>query len=363
MIKNVALLTGGGDAPGLNAVIRGVVKTGIIHYKWNMFGIPDGYDGLIENKNIKQMTLNDIRGILPKGGTILGTSNRGNPFEYPVKTETGEIVVKDMSDRIIQSLLENQIDGLVVIGGDGTLSIANLLYQKGVNIVGVPKTIDNDISNTDFTFGFQTAVNTATDAIDKLHTTAESHHRIMIVEVMGRDAGWIALTSGIAGGADIILIPEIPFTFESIIKKINERKSRGSAFSIIVVAEGAYEKSGKKIIQEKAHKGTLPRFGGIGYYIGEELTKKTDLVVRTTVLGHLQRGGSPSAYDRILGSRFGVAAADLIAQRKFGYMVSLRGTEIIPVPIEDAIGKKKYIDINSQLVETARRLGIALGDE
>lgn len=364
MIKRVAVLTGGGDCPGLNAVIRGTVKSGILHYNWDMYGIKDGFDGLINpDNNINPLTLNDIRGILPKGGTIIGTSNRGNPFKYPIR-KNGEIELIDASGKIFRSILEHKIDGLVVIGGDGTLNIANELYKKGANIVGVPKTIDNDISATDYTFGFQTAINTATDAIDKLHTTAESHHRIMIVEVMGRDAGWIALNAGIAGGADIILIPEIPFNFRSIISKIQSRNERGSAFSIIVVSEGAFEEGHENItVEEKQEKGDLPKLGGIGHYIDIELSDKTDFVVRTTVLGHIQRGGITSAYDRILSSRFGVEAANLVAQKKFGYMVSLKGTAISHVPIENAVGRKKSVNPDGQLVETARRLGISMGDE
>ena len=364
MIRKIAILTGGGDCPGLNAVIRGIVKSGIIHYGWEMFGVKDGFDGLIEGDNrIFRMDLKTIRGILPKGGTILGTSNRGNPFKYPIKTKHG-IELTDVSNKILSTLLRNGIDGLVVIGGDGTLNIAHTLYEKGANIVGVPKTIDNDISATDYTFGFQTAIDTATDAIDKLHSTAESHHRIIIIEVMGRDAGWIALNSGIAGGADIILIPEIPFTYESIIKKISTRQSRGSAFSIIVVSEGALLKGKNTItVNRESEKGDLPRLGGIGYSIEMKLNEITDLEVRTTVLGHIQRGGITSAYDRILSSRFGVEAANLVAQKKFGYMVSLKGTTIAGVPIEEAIGKKKYVDPNGQLVETARRLSISMGDE
>lgn len=362
MIKNVGILTGGGDCPGLNAVIRGIVKSGILHYEWDMFGIEDGFDGLIEDNKIIPLTLKDIRGILPKGGTILGTSNRGSPFKYPVKTDNGYESM-DVSGRIIESILENRLDGIIVIGGDGTLSIANELYKKGANIVGVPKTIDNDLSATDFTFGFHTAVNTATDAIDKLHTTAESHHRIMIVEVMGRDAGWIALSSGMAGGADIILIPEIPFDIASIMKKIEDRRSHGSAFSIIVVAEGAVEAGRDAMTLDKTEAGSLPRMGGIGRHIEEKLSLMTDMVIRSTVLGHLQRGGSPTAYDRILGSRFGVEAANLIAQKKFGYMVSLKGRDIINVPISDAVNKPKTVNPHGQLVETARRLGISMGDK
>jgi len=363
MIKTIAVLTGGGDCPGLNAVIRGVVKSAIRHYNWKVLGIPDGFEGLIHKENIFQMEISHIRGILPRGGTILGTSNRGNPFKFPEKNPDGTTTVKDMSDTIVRNILELSIDGLIVIGGDGTLNIANALQKKGVNIVGVPKTIDNDLSATDYTFGFFTAVNTATDAIDKLHTTAESHHRIMIVEVMGRDAGWIALNSGIAGGADIILIPEIPFSVDKIMEKINERNEHGSNFSIIVIAEGAHE-AGKdsSYIEQAKNEGVLPRYGGVGYYLSDKLTEKTDMEIRTTVLGHVQRGGSPTAFDRILASRFGAAAVDLIASKQFGKMVSLSGKDIVGVGIEEAINRKKYVDPNGQLIDTARKIKIELGD-
>ncbi len=362
MIKRIGILTGGGDCPGLNAVIRAAVKSAIMHYGWEVYGIIDGFDGLINTEKMFHMDMSSVKGILPRGGTILGTSNRGNPFKFPVK-EGDEIVTKDLSGEILKNLLENQIDGLIVIGGDGTLNIANQLYKRGANIVGVPKTIDNDLSMTDYTFGFFTAVNTASEAIDKLHTTAESHHRIMIIEVMGRDAGWIALNSGIAGGADIILIPEIPFDLEKIVEKINLRRERQSHFSIIVVAEGAFEKDRDKQYIEKAkNEGTLPRYGGIGNYIASKLTEMTDMDVRTTVLGHVQRGGSPTPFDRILASRFGVEACDLIAQMKFGFMVSLNGKDITSVPIEKVINNQKLVDPYGQLVETARRLQIEMGD-
>lgn len=362
MIKRIGILTGGGDCPGLNAVIRASVKSALFHYNWEVYGIMDGFDGLIQPDKIFKMDANSIRGILPKGGTILGTSNRGNPFKYPVKKD-GKLVVEDRSDEILKNILKFELDGLIVIGGDGSLNIAFQLYKKGANIVGVPKTIDNDLAKTDYTFGFYTAVNTATDAIDKLHTTAESHHRIIIVEVMGRDAGWIALNSGIAGGADIILIPEIPFDVNKIINKINERNSKGFHFSIIVIAEGAFEKGKDKTYLEKAkNEGTLPRYGGISNYLAMVLSEKTEMEIRTTILGHIQRGGSPTAFDRILASRFGVEVCDLIARKKFGYMVALSGNNIVSIPIEESISQQKFVDPYGQLVETARRLQISMGD-
>lgn len=362
MIKRIGILTGGGDCPGLNAVIRASVRTAVSHYGWEVYGIVDGFDGLINTEKMYRMDISSVKGILPRGGTILGTSNRGNPFKFPVR-EGDKTIAKDLSGEILKNLLEWQIDGLIVIGGDGTLNIAHQLYRRGANIVGVPKTIDNDLMLTDYTFGFFTAVNTASDAIDKLHTTAESHHRIMIIEVMGRDAGWIALNSGIAGGADIILIPEIPFDLDKIVEKINIRRQNQSHFSILVVAEGAYEKGRDRQYIEKAkNEGTLPRYGGIGNYIASKLSEMTDMEVRTTVLGHVQRGGSPTPFDRILASRFGVKACDLVAQMKFGYMVSLDGKEVAAVPIEKAINNQKLVDPYGELVETARRLQIEMGD-
>lgn len=293
MTKRIGILTGGGDCPGLNAVIRGVVKSAIIGRGWEVAGFEDGYDGLLYDREPRTLGFDDVRGILPRGGTILGTSNRGNPFSYPMEVN-GKTVLTDVSDRVVERIKGLGIDALVAVGGDGSLKIALELMKKGVPVVGVPKTIDNDLMETDVTFGYNTALETATDALDKLHSTAESHHRVMIMEVMGRYAGWIALESGISGGADVILIPEIPFELNSVCRAIDARRCRGSKFSILVVAEGAYPRGGSRVVQKKADETTaIERLGGIGAFVSRELTSCLDMDIRVTVLGHLQRGGSP----------------------------------------------------------------------
>lgn len=358
--KRIGVLTGGGDAPGLNAVIRAVVKTALIKYQWEVVGIKDGYDGLIKPNRTKLMNLEDVQGILPRGGTILGTTNRSNPFEYKT-VENGKVIIKDISDKAIKRIKELSIDVLIVIGGDGSLKIANKFLKKGIPIVGIPKTIDNDLQATDLTFGFTTAVQTATEAIDKLHTTAESHHRVMVLEVMGRYAGWIALQSGIAGGADVILIPEIAFDFKKILKKIEDRRRHNRFFSIIVVAEGAIPKGGTVEVIKPASKGEFERLGGIGQKVGLEIEEELDVETRVTVLGHLQRGGSPCPFDRILGSRYGTAALELVAEKKFGWMPCLKGLFIESCPIEKAVGSFKLVNPEGQLVKTAETLGIEFG--
>jgi len=359
-IKKIAILTGGGDCPGLNAVIRGAVKTAIRKYNWRVYGVLDGFEGLVQGSQLRELTEYGIRGILPRGGTILGTTNKGNPFEYVV-VENGKEVVKDMSDHVIEYLEIQEIDALVVIGGDGTLKIADKLAEKGIKIIGVPKTIDNDLQATDYTFGFNTAITTATEALDKLHTTAQSHHRTIVVEVMGRYVGWIALESGIAGGADVILIPEIPFDIDEVCKKIIRRNKRGSKFSIIVVAEGAVPKGGKISLIEKGGKGKSDRLGGIGNAVGHQISKKTDVDVRVTVLGHLQRGGSPTAFDRILATRFGVEAINALAAGKTSHMVCLKTPHIKTVPIKEAISKLKAVNPEGELVKAAEAIGISFG--
>lgn len=356
----LGILTGGGDAPGLNAVIRAATKAAILDYGWEMIGIEDGFDGLIHPEKTVTLTLEHVRGLLPRGGTVLGTTNRGNPFRYPVK-KGNRVELVDLSDRVVENIGKLRLDALLVIGGDGTLGIARDLARKGVKVVGIPKTIDNDISATDVTFGFNTAVTTAMEAIDRLHTTAESHHRVMILEVMGRYAGWIALEAGIAGGADVILIPEIPFRFEPIFDKVRARNEKDIKFSIVVVAEGACEKDGQLFFKEERAVGREKRLGGIGEYVARRIYGDLGVETRVTVLGHLQRGGSPSAFDRILGTRFGVAAVDLVKAGRFGEMVCLRGNEIRSVPLEDAVGQQKRVDPEGQLVRTAESLGICLG--
>src|SRR5687767_2676047 len=350
--KRIGILTGGGDCPGLNAVIRAAVRTASNDYDFKVLGIQLGFEGLMTGATIA-LTPESIRGILPKGGTLLRTTNRGNPFEYPTADGT-----EDRSALCVEHIRELGIDGIIAIGGDGTLKIAQRLCDMGVPMVAVPKTIDNDLAATDYTFGFMTAVEVATDAVDRLHTTAESHDRVMILEVMGRNAGWIALHSGMAGGADIILIPEIPYRPEAIVEMIQERKVEGARFDIIVVAEGAKRMGGEEAYLDKAAR----RLGGIAYQVASDIQQQIDLEIRVTVLGHVQRGGSPIAFDRILASRFGKHAADLAAQGNFGQMVSVRSDEIVAVPIVDAVSRPKYVDPEGQMVSAARSLGISFGD-
>ncbi|MGN6186186.1 MAG: 6-phosphofructokinase [Thermoanaerobaculia bacterium] len=352
-MKRIGILTGGGDCPGLNAVIRAAVRTLVREHDIEAVGIQLGFEGLL-TKAIVPLTTETIRGILPKGGTLLRTTNRGNPFEYP----DGAGGCVDRSEEVIANIRELGIDGIIAIGGDGTLRIAQRLCDKGIPMVAVPKTIDNDLLATDYTFGFHTAVAVATDAVDRLHTTAESHDRVMILEVMGRTAGWISLYAGIAGGADIILIPEIPYRPAEIVKSIRERSREGSKFDIIVVAEGAKRQGGEEAYLDKATR----RLGGVAYQVAADIQQHIDLEIRVTVLGHIQRGGSPIAFDRILASRFGSMAAELIAKKEYGQMVALRSDEIIAVPIKDAVSKIKYVDPEGQLVRDARNLGISFGD-
>lgn len=361
-VRRIGVLTGGGDCPGLNAVIRAVVKTAINDYGWEVIGIEDGFEGLILPDKARPLGIADVRGILPRGGTILGTTNRANPFAYPVRTPAGGWERRDVSAQVMARLGELRLDALVVIGGDGSLHIAQRFLELGAAVVGVPKTIDNDIAGTDVTFGFDTAVNTATEAIDRLHTTAESHHRVMVLEVMGREAGWIALQAGLAGGADVILIPEIPFRFEPIVDHIRSRKARGARFSIVVTAEGAYPAGGERVYQAGLDPFVGRRLGGIGEVVGQELARRLDMEVRTTVLGHLQRGGSPSAFDRVLASRFGASVVHLIAQGQIGRMVALRGETVTHIPIAEAIRQQKLVPLDGDLVRTARDLGICLED-
>jgi len=361
-IRKIALLTGGGDCPGLNAVIRAVTKTAILQYGYEVIGYKFGYRGLYNNDFIP-LTLDTVSGIQHKGGTILYSSNKDNLFNYSVK-ENDKIVKKDVSDIAVENLKKEGVDVLVVIGGDGTLTSARDFSRKGVNVIGVPKTIDNDLAATDVTFGFNTAISIATEALDRLHTTAESHHRIMLLEVMGRNAGWIALECGIAGSADVILLPEIPYDINKIIEKIQDRKKHGKQFSIIVVAEGAKSKDGEVVVSKIVADSPDPvRLGGIGIKLAgdiEKLIKENE--VRCTVLGHLQRGGITSTYDRILSTRYGVAAADLIKEGKFGNMVCLRGDEILYESLENVIGENKNVDPEGELVTIAKKIGISFAD-
>jgi len=360
-MKRVAVLTGGGDAPGLNAVIRAVVKTAINVYDCEVFGVLDGYDGFLKKDGIVPLDLRAVRGILPRGGTILGSANRGNPFARKVKRNGKEVTI-DVSDEIIKSIKKLKLDALLVLGGDGTLHIAHELCQKDVPIIGVPKTIDNDIGGTEVTFGFDTALNIATEAIDRLHTTAESHHRVMVLELMGRDAGFIALHAGVSGGADVILIPEIPFKFEAVTAKVRRRVERGSLFSILAVSEGAQPVSGGQIFSRKGDEIYVPRLGGIGQAVAEYVERE-GFESRVTVLGHLQRGGTPSAFDRWLATRYGAAAVRLAASGGFDRMVALHGGEITDLSLEEALSHPKRVDAHGEAVLTARGLGISFGDE
>jgi len=356
-IRTIGISTGGGDAPGLNAVIRAVVRSATDRHGWRVIGIRNGFDGLIWPEQCIELTREEIRGILPRGGTIIGTTNRGNPFRYEIEEE-GATVYRDYSVELMANWKHLGLDALVVIGGDGTLSIANEFCAHGIPVVGVPKTIDNDLSATDVTFGFDTALGVATYAIDRLHTTAESHHRVMLVEVMGRDAGWIALHAGIAGGVHVILIPEIPFTIENVCSAIRRRDAIGRDFSLVVVAEGVRlppaDGQGRPFPATKVRNPSVL----IGNAIGEATGKD----VRVTILGHVQRGGSPSPYDRILATRFGVAAVELIARGEFGRMVCLRGAGIGSVPLGEAVGSPRFVDPASESVQAARAVGISFGD-
>lgn len=360
--KGIGVLTGGGDCPGLNAVIRAITKTAINVYDYEVIGFIDGFKGLVENNYIT-LDLETVSGIAHTGGTILGTTNRDNPFRYMTGGTPENPEFTDQSDRAVGNLKKLGLDGLIVIGGDGSLNIAYKFYEKGIPVVGVPKTIDNDLSATDVTFGFNTAVDTASQALDRLHTTAESHHRVMILEVMGRYAGWIALHAGISGGADVILIPEIPYDIEKVIKKIKERYRQNKKFSIIVVAEGARSKDGEMVVQKIVPQSHDPvRLGGIGNKVAEEIERLTGIETRVTVLGHLQRGGAPVPYDRILATRYGVAAVDAFARGEFGTMVSLKGTDIVTVPLIDAIKELRKVPLDSDLIHAARSVGISFGD-
>lgn len=360
-MKRIAILTGGGDAPGLNAVIRAAVKTAINQYQCEVIGVRNGYDGFVEEEGIVPLELKDVRGILPRGGTILGAANRGNPFARKVILDGREVTI-DISDKIVKGIERLKLDALLVLGGDGTLHIAHELYKKGVPIIGVPKTIDNDIGGTDITFGFDTALTIATEAIDRLHTTAEAHHRVMVLELMGRDAGFIALHSGVAGGADVILLPEIPFKFESVVAKVRQRAEHGTYFSILAISEGAKSAGGEKVYSRGGDDVYVPRLGGISQVVGEYIEKQ-GFETRVTVLGHLQRGGTPTAFDRWLATRYGAAAVRVAAKGSFDRMVALRSGNVIDIPLEEAITIPKRVDVHGDAVLTARNTGISFGDE
>jgi len=356
----VCIMTGGGDAPGLNAVLRGFVKRAA-QLDIEVWGSEDGFEGLLgESAHLVPMNEKFVKGILHKGGSILGCSNKSNPFAMPVKKGSKE--TRDCSADVVERIKQHGFDALVMCGGDGTMYYARRFSKLGVNCVGVPKTIDNDLRGTDRTFGFETAVNTATWAIDALHSTAEAHERVMILEVMGRYAGWIALASGLAGGADVILIPEIPYEVDRVVQKIKDRADSKRPFTIIVVAEGAAPKGGTvSEIETEARPGQLKRLGGAGDRLAHALEGKVDHEIRVTVLGHIQRGGSPSAFDRVLGMRMGIVAAECCAKREFERMVSLQGTEIGTIPLGDVGEGPRLVDPDGQLCNAARAVDVELG--
>src|SRR5262245_44220438 len=357
----LAISTGGGDAPGLNAVIRAAVLSAI-HRGWEVLGIRRGYYGLLGEDEVIPLTKESVRGIAHMGGTILRTTNRGNPFEFPVHQPDGSYAFVDRSEEVLANARALGIDALISIGGDGSLTIAQKFFEKGMRVVGVPKTIDNDVSGTITTFGFDTAVNTALEAIDKLHTTAESHDRVIVMEVMGRDAGFIALHSGVAGTADVILIPEIPYDIDKVCEKITSRDQAGRHFSIVVVAEGAFPKGGTVSLIGESLPGQARRLGGLCEPLAREIQQLTGKETRSLVLGHLQRGGVPTGYDRLLATRFGGAAVRAIASQKWGHMVALQSPHIVCIPIEDALREPKRVDPNHDVVLTARATGISFGD-
>ncbi|XXF75205.1 ATP-dependent 6-phosphofructokinase [Myxococcaceae bacterium GXIMD 01537] len=359
-IKRVAINTGGGDAPGLNAVIRAATLAAI-ERGWEVYGIRHGYRGLLDTKDLVPLTRDSVRGITHLGGTILGTASKGNPFEFPVQTPEG-VRLTDVSDKVVENFHAKQLDALICIGGDGSMRLAQKFIQKGIPIVGVPKTIDNDLSGTVATFGFDTAVTTATDAIDKVHSTAESHERVMVVEVMGRYAGWIALSSGVAGTADIILIPEIPFDMEKVCAKVMERERAGRHFSIVVVAEGATPKGGHLTVRGPKEAGREVQLGGIGQSVADEISRRTGKETRSLVLGHLQRGGGPTSFDRLIGLRFGAAAVRTLAEGQVNVMIALDPPTVKTIPLMTAIERMKSVPLDSDTVLTARALGICLGD-
>jgi ATP-dependent phosphofructokinase / diphosphate-dependent phosphofructokinase len=360
-IQRVGILTGGGDAPGLNAVIRAAVLTAHHRYGYEMVGIREGFDGLLNQLPLVELDPDRVRGLHMRGGTILGAANRGSPFARPVEQPDGTIEKVDVSHEAVGRLAEANIDALIVAGGDGTMGICSRLGKIGVKIVGVPKTIDNDLAETDVTFGFDTAISTATEALDKLQTTAESHHRVMVLEVMGRDAGWIALKAGVAGGADVILLPEIPFRLEHVFDKIREINRAGRRHSLVVVAEGAHAAEGDPIYYLGEAGEVNARLGGVGNYVGEAIREQMNTEVRVTVLGHLQRGGQPTPRDRWLATRFGSMAVNFVAQAKWGRMVALQGTRLVDVPIE-AAAAMNFVAPDGEMVQMARDLGITLGD-
>jgi phosphofructokinase-like protein len=364
-IKRIAICTGGGDAPGLNAVIRAATLAAL-NRGWEVYGIRDGYNGLLMPEQfleggLLRLTRDRVRGITHLGGTIIGTTNRGNPLAYPIKTPDGQLIEVDRSDELVRAFMLREIDALISVGGDGSMAIANALANKGLWVVGVPKTIDNDLEKTVITFGFDTAVSFSTECLDRLHTTAASHRRIIVVEVMGRYAGWIALESGVSGSADVILIPEIPYDLKKVAEKVREREEAGRLFSIVVVAEGAKPKGGEtSVISREA--GRADRLGGAGEKVAMELEALTGKETRLVVLGHLLRGGTPTSFDRLIAQRFGAAAVRALSEGQRGVMVALDPPTVKYVPLEAATKRMKTVPLNSDIMLTARDLGISFGD-
>jgi len=360
-IRRIGLLTAGGDCPGLNAVIRAVTKAATGEHGMQVIGIEDGYAGLIEGR-FKELTSFNVSGILQTGGTILGTSNRDNPFKYPVKNERGEVEFKDVFDRVRANFDKAHLEALVAVGGDGTMAMTAEMIKRGIPCVGVPKTIDNDLAATDVTFGFDTALTVACEGLDRLHTTASSHHRVMIMETMGRYAGWIALYAGVAGGGDIILLPELPFRLDKVCDKVMERHSKGKRFSLVVAAEGAKPEGGEMVVRKVIKESTDQlRLGGIGQQLADQIEERCGIECRVTVLGHLQRGGSPTAFDRILGTRFGVKAVELVAANQFGRMAALKGVHVESVTIAEAVGHLRRVEPDNEVIAAARMLGTSFG--
>lgn len=354
-MRRIGILTSGGDCPGLNAVIRAVVKTACGVYGADVVGVHDGFDGLLPDGRTSRLTSDDVVGLLIQGGTMLGTTNRG-PFDLGPDGDP-TVRARPSFEQVIDKACRLSLDGLVVVGGDGSLRIARAFCRMGLRLVGVPKTIDNDLAATERTFGFDTAVAVASEALDRLHTVAVAHHRIMICEVMGRDAGWIALHAGLASGADAILIPEIPFRWELLVRMADERRARGRTYSLVVVAEGAFPVGGAPVFHSRG------RLGGIGEIVESELASRTDFETRATVLGHVQRGGTPTAFDRVLASRYGEEAVHLLARGGFGRMVALRGDQVIDVSLDEAVSQPKKVPVDGELVRLARSTGVYFGDE
>ena len=381
MLKKVAILANGGDVSGFNAVIRAIIKTAE-HNNVESYGFIDGYNGLLKNEYVRLSTANDASasGILPKGGSIIGSSTNANVFNYKVIGENGEVEYKDLSDVCVENIKKDEFDCIFTLGGDGTQKSARDFSTKGVNVIGVPKTIDNDVACTDITFGYNTAVSVAAEALDRLHTTGETHHRIMVLEVMGRYAGWIALESAIAGGADVALIPEIPYDINKAVDKINERRAKGKEFSIVVVAEGAAPKGGEITVEGKRDNGAgvdNNKLGGVGQVVAKQLEELTGLEARTTTLGYVQRGGTPTAFDRVLSTKYGAKAMELALEGKFGVLTVIKNGKLDSVSLEDVVGNNtkigavsgntaesniRKVTMDHDLVKTARDIGICLGD-